>query len=308
MSRSLDSNASMAYADVPPDDLDSCGVVSESDTSIRHDGAPGTNRRIHRRLTPREIEWLRTARVKYGAKVRLIDVSAGGIAIETDQPLKPDATIVFELAGPEGAILVPARVLRSQIVSLEGGGRYRTACVFKRQLDLMQTFGQPATEARIESQDTSNTGDVPTSIDPPTSVNGILRMDTQKVVVRYRDGRMLKGFSCDFSSGQVHLRLASEDHEGHSLIVPLNQLKAIFFVREFEGDPAYDEQKTFADPPKGRKLEVTFDDDEVLVGSTLSYSPEACGFFLHPADRNGNNIRIYVSAAAVRHVRFLPRK
>ena len=90
-------------------------------------------------------------------------------------------------------------------------------------------------------------------------------------------------------------------------MVPLTQLKALFFVRDFAGDPTYKEQKVFTVAPEGRKLEVTFDDGEVLLGSTLSYRPEAHGFIVHPADKHGNNIRVFVSSAAVRHVQFLPR-
>lgn len=88
-------------------------------------------------------------------------------------------------------------------------------------------------------------------------------------------------------------------------MVPLQQLKALFFVREFTGDPTYIEQKTFVGAPQGRKLEVTFEDGEVLLGTTLSYRPGGHGFFVHPADKKANNIRVFVSSASVRHVRFL---
>ena len=90
-------------------------------------------------------------------------------------------------------------------------------------------------------------------------------------------------------------------------MVPLTQLKALFFVRDFAGNPTYKDQKAFTAPPEGRELEVTFDDGEVLLGSTLSYQPEAHGFIVHPADKHGNNIRVFVSSAAVRHVQFKPR-
>jgi hypothetical protein len=65
------------------------------------------------------------------------------------------------------------------------------------------------------------------------------------------------------------------------------------------------ESKDFVDPPNGRKVEVTFHDDEVMVGSTLGYRGEGNGFFLHPADRRSNNQRVFVTASGVRRMRFL---
>ena len=75
-----------------------------------------------------ELEWLRAARVKYGPEVRVIDVSAGGLALETKHALKPHSNVVFELTGTAGKLLVPAHVVRSQIVSLNGVALYRSAC------------------------------------------------------------------------------------------------------------------------------------------------------------------------------------
>ena len=127
------------------------------------------------------------------------------------------------------------------------------------------------------------------------------------MVVRYRDGRIIRGYTRDFNVVRPQFHFSPDPVAGDSLVVPLTQLKALFFVRDFAGDPAYKGQKAFTAPPQGRVLEVTFDDGEVLLGSTLSYQPEAHGFILHPADKHGNNIRVFVSSAAVRHVQFMPR-
>jgi hypothetical protein len=269
--------------------------LAQSVRLVDYDSADD-ERRAHRRITAADLDWLRATRVKYGPEVRLIDVSPGGLAVETQHQLKPDSTVVFELVGSSGAVLVPARVLRSQMVSLNGIALYRSACVFKKPLDVSRLAGSPAVEP-------SDPLDVPTSQTPPV----ILASAWQKVVVRYRDGRVIRGFTSDFNATRPQLHVSSDPTSGEALIVPVNQLKALFFVREFEGDPAYVELKTFADPPQGRKLEVTFEDGEVLVGSTLSYRPEGHGFFVHPADKKANNLRVFVSACAVRHVRFLAR-
>ena len=55
--------------------------------------------------------------------VRVIDISTGGILVESDgAPLAPQSNVVFELSAQTGTMLMPARVLRSQPV--EGSTRY----------------------------------------------------------------------------------------------------------------------------------------------------------------------------------------
>jgi hypothetical protein len=61
----------------------------------------------------------------------------------------------------------------------------------------------------------------------------------------------------------------------------------------------------FDHQPRGRKIEVTFQDGEMMIGSTMTHKPDGRGFFLQPANSRGNNLRIYVVTAAIRHMRFL---
>jgi hypothetical protein len=128
----------------------------------------------------------------------------------------------------------------------------------------------------------------------------------QKIVVRYLDGGISKGFTQDFHPSRAHFSLwpAINAKPSERMIVPLANLKAIFFVRNFNGSPSRQDRKTFGVPGQGRRLEVTFMDTEVILGTTLSYSPDAQGFFVNPADSSGNNTRIFVVSGAVRRVRF----
>jgi hypothetical protein len=129
----------------------------------------------------------------------------------------------------------------------------------------------------------------------------------QKIVVRYREGRLLKGFTHDFHPSRTQFSLWPSVNSAPSerMYVPTSHLKAVFFVRNFEGSPEYIDDRTFDTGAGGRRLEVTFVDDEVLIGSTLSYRPDGVGFFVNPADSRGNNLRVFVVASAIRHVRFL---
>lgn len=134
-------------------------------------------------------------------------------------------------------------------------------------------------------------------------------MERVKIVVRYVDGRIMKGHCQDFSptNPQFHLLREASGGPEERVKVLMKDLKAVFFVRDFEGNPKFKEQKQFADakPPSGRKVQITFADGEVLVGSTVGYDPQRSGFFIFPADPQSNNLRIFVISAAVRNVRFL---
>jgi hypothetical protein len=129
----------------------------------------------------------------------------------------------------------------------------------------------------------------------------------QKIVVRYVDGDIVKGYTQDFHPSRAQFSLWPSIHAAKSdrLIIPMGRLKAVFFVRDFAGNAQYRERKTFTSRGHGRRLEVTFHDNETVVGTTLNYRPDGQGFFLIPVDASGNNTRIFVVASAVRRVRFL---
>ena len=133
-------------------------------------------------------------------------------------------------------------------------------------------------------------------------------MEPLKVVARYIDGRLIKGLSQDFfpNKDRFHVYSAGKT-SGEAVEVWVKELKAVFFVRDFGGNAIYDERKEYlqGDKPSGRKIEVTFKDGEVLVGTTLGYDPNRPGFFLFPADPKSNNIRIFAVTSALKKVRYL---
>lgn len=128
----------------------------------------------------------------------------------------------------------------------------------------------------------------------------------QKIVVRYAEGQILKGYAQDFSSTRSQFTLwpSLTAAASERVIVPLATLKAVFFVRDFAGNPGYVERADRGQAQHGRRIEVTLVDDEVIVGRTLSYRPDGHGFFVVPADPLANNIRVFVVSSSVRQVRF----
>ena len=255
---------------------------------------PPSNRRIHERLKASDLEWLRGASVKYGAEVRVIDISVGGLLLETEKALKPNSNVVLELTGPASPILVPSKVLRCRVASLGDILTYEGACAFKRPLTI------PELTVKL---DTTTTQQPAVSV-ADTEAPGV---GWRKVVARFNDGHVVCGYTNDFQPSKAQLHLLTDLRDGASTVIPLSQLKALFFVREFTGDPTRVEAKFISETPHGGTMEVTFcaNDVIVMVGSTLSYRTEGHGFFLRPADPRSNNLSVFVTAAGMQQVRFL---
>jgi hypothetical protein len=124
---------------------------------------------------------------------------------------------------------------------------------------------------------------------------------SNRVVARYLDGRVLGGISLDVNPSQptFHVRPTS----GTSVRVSMNELKALFFVRSLEGNPAHEENlEPDPEDPRGRgaqPIALRFADGETIVGLTIRYPPNRPWFFVVPVDPESNNIRILVNGAAV---------
>jgi len=133
----------------------------------------------------------------------------------------------------------------------------------------------------------------------------------EKVVLRFMDGSILKGYVENFASSDevVEIKKLSGEKE----VVPVERLKAIFFVKTFEGDPEYNEKKAFhSSGIRLKRVFVKFKDGESMTGYIEGEVPwqkgffleegKKKGFFLLPTDDKSNNIKVYVVAKAVRDV------
>ncbi len=129
-----------------------------------------------------------------------------------------------------------------------------------------------------------------------------------RVVGRFLDGRVIRGVCFDFSPAKpiCHIQTQSEGN----VEVGLGELKALFFVKDLQGNPEHRETRALdpADPRRlgARPVEVRFRDGETLVGLVTGYSAERPFFFLLPADPRSNNTRILVNRAAVESVKPMP--
>ena len=101
-----------------------------------------------------------------------------------------------------------------------------------------------------------------------------------------------------------------EDLEnGNKHTIALTSLKALFFVKSFEGNPQYSEIKFFNGEPRieGLWVHLTFADNEKIEGivhNSLSFLTEA-GFLMKPPDPNSNNQAVYVLKESLIHFRVV---
>jgi hypothetical protein len=142
-----------------------------------------------------------------------------------------------------------------------------------------------------------------------TSRQSIAEADAvEKVVVQYGD-RIVKGTAgtCGLASIEAIMRAPRCLGESIELklldsntpeYVPTANIKAIFLVKTFEGDPLHNPLHFHAHTPtaKGLWVRIQFDDEEIMEGivyNTATYVLEP-GFCLIPTDPFSNNKLVYV--------------
>ena len=128
-----------------------------------------------------------------------------------------------------------------------------------------------------------------------------------RIVARFQDGRLMKGFTTDFLPAKDHFHMTLEEQGAGAkpAEVRVPELKAVFFVKSFGGDAQHKRSNDPSQGGPGRRLRVVFKDGEVMVGTTQGYDRSRPGFFVIPVDAGGNNERCFVVAAATREVAFL---
>jgi hypothetical protein len=143
------------------------------------------------------------------------------------------------------------------------------------------------------------------------NAKGANKMLKKKVVVKYQNGEIIKGWVEDFRPDRDTFILFPliEYSEEERLEINFDSLKAVFFVKDFIGDKNYKKVRTFdvelKITPSQRKLIVIFKDGENLYGTSHDYGRNKVGFFIYPVDLKDNSDRIFVVHSAVESIRLM---
>ena len=123
-------------------------------------------------------------------------------------------------------------------------------------------------------------------------------MTKSTVVVRLKDKTLLKGKISNFSQFDNLFEL--ELLNGDLQIVDIDNIKAIFFVKSFEGNKKHQYQYKDNLLWAGDKITLTFADGEKMVGYTQNLDfINNKGVLITPADVNGNNKHVFASKSAI---------
>jgi hypothetical protein len=141
-----------------------------------------------------------------------------------------------------------------------------------------------------------------------------------KIVAHAKDGRLYKGFlhngveDLPPSAGvprpaelPPQLKIKAIDGKTHN--IALSELKAVFFVKSFDGSKQYTETKFFNAHPvlEGIWARLHFNDNETIEGviyNSLHFLTSE-GFFLKPPDPHSNNQMMYVLKSSLRDFRIM---
>lgn len=126
-----------------------------------------------------------------------------------------------------------------------------------------------------------------------------------KIVVHLKDGTIHKGVTHDFDPEVDTFYLLPAEGGGVPRKVRVDDMKALFYVRDYMGNRDFVARRQFLDArQEGRKAIVTFDDGEEIWGFVGDGAEEqGHGFFFFPVDKEDNNIRIFVVRSAMKELR-----
>ncbi len=97
-------------------------------------GRPRRERRGARRWIPQELPWPLACRVTPGHDALIVNLSAVGVLVETDTPLKPGRPVTVHLLRPSRRVALGGRVVRCSVAALDRamGPMYRAGIAFAR--------------------------------------------------------------------------------------------------------------------------------------------------------------------------------
>jgi len=125
-----------------------------------------------------------------------------------------------------------------------------------------------------------------------------------KIIVRFTDGKVLKGTTADLFPNKAVFHLKDKD-SGIIQEIDIFYLKAVYFVKCYDGNPGYQEKDDIERVGLGKKIKVQFKDGEILIGYTQGYSPNRDIFIVFPADPGSNNEKVFVVTNATSMVNFI---
>ncbi len=126
----------------------------------------------------------------------------------------------------------------------------------------------------------------------------------RKLEVRFRDGKIVKGttYKLDTQSLGFYLVPVEPTEEEERMNIYFSDIKAIYFVRDFEGKSAPAEAGNQYSV-EGQDVRVAFPGGEIIEGRTLHrFDPTCERFFMVPKEGDTNIISILIEMSALKGI------
>ena len=142
------------------------------------------NRRQYLRLKPTAVPFLKSVAFNQGCEAQVVNISRGGILLETDVRLRPQMKILLKLITTEGVIKMEGHIIRSSISSLNGVPRYQSAIAFEHPFHMLDDLSAELEEQSQEPMASTTPSVIDAASDPlPTEFITGNRSDEDSVVL-----------------------------------------------------------------------------------------------------------------------------
>jgi hypothetical protein len=121
-------------------------VAKTANTKQKSKDSPGTEQREYPRLKPSSVPFLKSISFEKGLEAQVIEISRGGMLIETDVRLRPQMKLGIKVATLDGTIMLDGSIVRTFIVSLKGVPRYQSAINFDHPFRMLDDWCEKTVE------------------------------------------------------------------------------------------------------------------------------------------------------------------
>ena len=137
-----------------------------------------------------DLPWLSNVKLPWGQHLRLLNISSSGMLVESGVRLSPGSETTFRIGGPDLSLVVPARVVRCRVATVDSlGVKYETAAAFDQPVN--ELIAEEPTDAVMKLADLVATVEAHAQCASPAELRaefeaGVLALVTAREV-RLRD-------------------------------------------------------------------------------------------------------------------------
>jgi CheY-like chemotaxis protein len=97
-----------------------------------------------------DLPWLSSVKLPWGQHLRLVNISSSGLLVESGVRLAPGSETTFRIGGPDLSLVVPARVIRCRVATVDSlGVKYETAAAFDQPVNELIAAGEEPSDATM---------------------------------------------------------------------------------------------------------------------------------------------------------------